>query len=70
MAALALRGSAGIALIVCLATQICIADSHSYHQSVAIGDDGRPSLQLTNDSDEQPIAAFIMVEFPSLGMEG
>jgi len=56
-------------LVLCLIAQLSLAGSPSYHQSVAVGEDGKPSLQLTNDS-EVPIFAFIMVEFPSLGMEG
>ena len=43
--------------------------SPPYHQWVEVGQDGNPSLHFTNDSD-LPIIAFVMVEFPSLGMEG
>jgi hypothetical protein len=56
-------------LTLCLAAQQALAGSPSYHQSISVGQDGKPSLQLTNDSDV-PITAFVMVEFPSLGMEG
>ena len=56
-------------LALCLAAQQAPAGSPSYHQSVSVGQDGEPSLQLTNDSDV-PITAFLIVHFPSLGMEG
>ena len=46
-----------------------LASSPSYHQSVSVDKDGKPLLQFTNDS-ELPIVALVMVEFPSLGMEG
>lgn len=52
-----------------LNAQYSPADSPSYHQSITVGQDGNPSLQFTNDS-ELPIFAFVMVEFPSLGVEG
>jgi hypothetical protein len=47
----------------------CSFASSLYHFKIAVGADGRPTLQLTNDSP-LPIFAFVMVEFPSLGMEG
>ncbi|HEY4901983.1 MAG TPA: hypothetical protein VIH89_00785 [Candidatus Sulfotelmatobacter sp.] len=56
-------------LVLCLAAQHALAGSPTYHQSVTVGKDGKPSLLLTNDS-EIPITAFVLVEFPSLGMEG
>lgn len=56
-------------LALCVAAQQALAGSPSYHQSVSVGQDGEPSLQLTNDS-EVPITAFVVVHFPSLGMEG
>lgn len=56
-------------LALCMAAQQALAGSPSYHQSVSAGQDGKPSLQLTNDSDI-PITAFLIVHFPSLGMEG
>lgn len=43
--------------------------STKYHQKVSTGQDGPPSIVLTNDSDV-PITAFLIVHFPSLGMEG
>lgn len=45
------------------------AASAPYHQWVEAGQDGKPFLHFTNDSD-LPIIALVMVEFPSLGMEG
>jgi hypothetical protein len=56
-------------LALCLVAQHVLAYSPRYHQSVSVGPDGKPSLQLTNDSDV-PITAFLIVHFPSLGMEG
>jgi hypothetical protein len=53
----------------CLAAQHLLAGSSSFPQSVTVGSDGKPSLQFTNDSGA-PIFAYVMVEFPSLGMEG
>jgi hypothetical protein len=58
-----------VVLALCMTAQISLASSNAYHQNVSVAQDGKPSLQLTNDS-ELPITAFIMVEFPSLGMEG
>jgi hypothetical protein len=55
-------------IILCLPAQFSFAAS-LYHVNVTVGSDGKPSSQLTNDS-QLPIFAFIMVEFPSLGMEG
>lgn len=52
----------------CLALQLCAGESPAYHQSVSLVD-GQPVLDLTNDS-KFPITAFVMVEFPSLGIEG
>jgi hypothetical protein len=52
----------------CLVPQLSVAGSHTYQQNVAVMD-GKPSLRLTNSS-ELPITAYVMVEFPSLGMEG
>jgi len=56
-------------IVLCLAGQDALAGSPMYHQSIVMGKEGTPFVQLTNDS-ELPITAFIMVEFPSLGMEG
>ncbi len=56
-------------LALCLAAQQALADSSRYHQSISLGQDGKASLQLTNDSDV-PVTAFLIVHFPSLGMEG
>lgn len=56
-------------LALCLVAQHALASSPTFHQSVTVGQDGKPSLQLTNDS-ALPITAFIMVEHPSLGLEG
>lgn len=53
----------------CLSAQVAAPASHSYHHSVSLAENGKPFLQLTNDSN-LPIAAFFMAEFPSLGMEG
>ena len=56
-------------LVLCLIAPLSFAGSPSYHHNVAVGQDGRPSLKLTNDADI-PMVAFMMAEFPSLGMEG
>jgi hypothetical protein len=44
------------------------ASSPAYRQDVITGADGKPSLQVTNDS-ESPIVAFVKVDF-STGLEG
>jgi hypothetical protein len=44
------------------------ANSPAYHQDVIMGADGKPSLQITNDS-ESSIVAFVRVDF-STGLEG
>lgn len=55
-------------LILCLSAQHVLAGSPTYHQSLAVGQDGKPSLQLTNDS-EVPISAFVITESSSSGAE-
>jgi hypothetical protein len=40
----------------------------AYRQHLIVGEDGKPSLQITNDSDS-PIVAFVRVDFSS-GLEG
>jgi len=52
----------------CVVLQLRAEESPAYHQSVSVVD-GQPVLELTNDS-EIPITAFVMMEFPSLGIEG
>lgn len=52
----------------CSIAEFSTAARGTYDQSLAVLD-GKPTLQLTNSSD-QPITAFMMVEFPSVGMEG
>ncbi len=44
------------------------ASSPTYRQDFIVGPDGKPSLQITNDS-ESPIVAFVRVDFSS-GLEG
>lgn len=44
------------------------ASSPAYHQDVVQGEDGKPLLKITNDS-ESPIVAFVTVDF-STGLEG
>lgn len=53
----------------CLIGQVSVAGAGAYHHTLSLDLNGKPTLQLTNDS-ELPIVAFFMVEFPSLGMEG
>jgi hypothetical protein len=53
----------------CVIGSASFAGSGKYHYTLSLDPDGKPALQLTNDSDV-PIMAFILVEFPSLGMEG
>jgi hypothetical protein len=55
-----------------LSTHPCVAQDPGplpYHQWIEVGQDGNPLFHFTNDSD-LPIIALVMVEFPSLGMEG
>lgn len=56
-------------LLLCFMAKQSLASSNTYHHSVSVDGDGKPSLKLTKDS-ALPITAFAIVEFPSLGMEG
>lgn len=55
-------------LVLCLAAQYALAGSATYHQSVAVVQEGGLSLELTNDS-HVPITAFVVREISSSGAE-
>jgi len=52
--------------VLCVVAQHAVAGSPAYHHSITSGHDGKPFLQLTNDSDV-PITAFVMTESSSSG---
>ncbi len=52
-----------------LLAQCAFGSSGAYQQTITVEPDGKPSLQLTNTS-AFAITAFVLVEFPSSGLEG
>jgi len=57
-----------LGFVLCLTAQHSVAAPAIYHHGVTVADDGKRSLQLTNDSDV-PITAFVVMEVSPAGKE-